>query len=127
MSEEVDIEVKVNVAANCLHVYLEGNEDGAEIEKRVLVEVFDQCRSLGLSRVLVEKNLRVQMSAAESFELGKFAADQAPDGLRMALYDRVSDHFDVNSFGVLVANNRGLDAKAFSDIDEAKRWLSEAE
>ena len=89
--------------------------------------VFDQCRSLGLSRVLVEKNLRVQMSAAESFELGKFAADQAPDGLRMALYDRVSDHFDVNSFGVLVANNRGLDAKAFSDIDEAKRWLSEAE
>jgi len=44
-------------------------------------------------------------------------------GIKVAFVDRQLDHASLNEFGVLVAVNRGLIGKAFSNQRDAVEWL----
>jgi hypothetical protein len=42
---------------------------------------------------------------------------------KIAFVDRIADQAELNSFGELVAVNRGLNVKIFKSVDEAEKWL----
>jgi hypothetical protein len=43
--------------------------------------------------------------------------------IKVAFVDVYLDQQDVNSFGELVAVNRGLSGKVFNNIADAEKWL----
>jgi hypothetical protein len=44
-------------------------------------------------------------------------------GVKIAFVDRHADQHEQNLFGELVATNRGLYCKVFSDFNEGENWL----
>jgi hypothetical protein len=73
--------------------------------------------------VLVEEDIVEAASMGDVFELVSELSGMGFAGVRIAFYDRHIAHADLNDFGALAASNRGLDAAAFNDIDQAKAWL----
>ena len=60
------------------------------------------------------------VAAVSSCHMLFFLAYAAKDGF---VVDRYLDQQEVNSFGELVAVNRGLSGKVFNNIAEAESWL----
>ena len=60
---------------------------------------------------------------AEVFQLASEIPKMGFGSTRVAFVDRYLDQQEVNSFGELVAVNRGLSGKVFNDITEAENWL----
>jgi len=44
-------------------------------------------------------------------------------GIRIAFVDQYIEQQSLNEFGEIVATNRGIHGKIFSDFDEAEKWL----
>ena len=106
-----------------LHAYVEGPFDNATISKAYWTEIFAVCRAEGFNRVLVEEALAEPATAAVSYEVGTFIADEAPAGLKIAFVDRFENHQELNRFGNLVATNRGIESEVFDQIADAADWL----
>jgi hypothetical protein len=110
--------------ADYLHAFVDGLNDSAAISKSYWMKVFDECRKEGIGKVLVEENLAQNLSASEAYDVGRSMADSSPEGLAVAFVDRRADHQELNRFGNLVANNRGLDSQVFDSVEEARKWLA---
>ena len=53
-------------------------------------------------------------------------ASELPDmflGIAIAFVDRYADQAELNSFGELVAQDRGVRGRYFSDAEKAEDWL----
>lgn len=76
----------------------------------------------GIRRVLIDlRRVEGEMTAAEAYQL---ATEIPKPGLlrKEALVD-VSEHSFTNYLFGLVASNRGLNIRNFTDIDKAEDWL----
>ena len=118
-----DYRIEFRANESYLYVRVEGLKDGAEISKKYWKEILDESRERKVNGLLVEVKLTDTMSAAEVYEIAKFVAETAPDGTRIAYVDRRHYHQELNRFGNLVANNRGLNSRVFDSVDEAEIWL----
>ncbi len=106
-----------------LYAYVDGLKDSSDIRKRYWSEVFGESQRRNRARLLVEENLVENITAAEVYEVAKYVAETAPSGTKLAFVDRRPDHQELNRFGNLVANNRGLDSQVFDTLQDAENWL----
>lgn len=107
-----------------LYAYVEGEEDSYDISRAFWLEIAAESKLLGLSDVLVDENIAENASMADVFQL----VTEIPSmGFgRVAFVDRYLDQNEVNAFGELVANNRGMNGKLFNDLAAAEEWLLSA-
>ena len=101
---------------------MEGEADSYEISLGFWTEVAAECDRLGASKVLVEENIPEVVSVSEMYAI----ATELPDlfmGVSLAFVDRYADQAELNSFGELVAQNRGVRGRYFSDMASAEQWL----
>jgi hypothetical protein len=88
--------------------------------------LFDTAREKGCDRILFDCTaVHGELTTHERFLFGEEAAKYEHSGWfhpRMAL---LGNPPTVDGFGVLVGRNRGMNAKAFSDREEALGWLAE--
>lgn len=104
-----------------LYAYVEGEEDSYDISRAFWLEIAEESKRLGIPDVLVDENIVANASMAEVFQL---AAEIPAMGFgRVAFVDRYLSQNDVNAFGELVANNRGMNGKVFNDLTSAEAWL----
>ena len=72
----------------------------------------------------------ITTSLLNAFDYGKFAASEFIEHIKKGFssikfaYLHLTEHEEVLKFGETVAQNRGMMAKAFSDMDEAMKWLT---
>ena len=107
-----------------LHVQVEGKNDSYEISMAYWREIAAECQRLGTTRLLVEEDIPEAVSYSEMYSI---AADLPAlfRGISIAFVDRYADQADLNSFGELVAQNRGVRGRFFSDAVVAEAWLLE--
>lgn len=106
-----------------LYVYVTGKHDSYEISRAYWLEVAEHCRNISCNKILIEEDIPEAVSLAEMYQLATELPQMGFLGVRVAFYDRYAGQHDLNEFGELVANNRGLYGKIFNDINEAETWL----
>lgn len=105
-----------------LYAYVEGERDSYAVSIAYWREVANECASRNTRRVLVDENILQNVSVTDIYQV----ASQMPSmfsGIAIAFYDRHADQAEINAFGELVAQNRGVVGRFFADIDEAEKWL----
>ena len=72
----------------------------------------------------------ITTSLLNAFDYGKFAASEFIEHVKKGLasikfaYLHLPEHEEVLKFGETVAQNRGMLAKAFTNMNEAVKWLN---
>lgn len=108
---------------NYLYAFVEGEHDSYEISAAFWKEVLNESRRVNATKILVEEDLGEIISMSEMYNLGTDMASLGFTGICVAFVDRQTDHFESNLFGELVASNRGMLFRNFSNFDEAESWL----
>ena len=106
-----------------LYAFVKGQNDSYEISKRYCQEIARELKTTPYKKVLIEEDIVEAASMGDVFQLMSELPGMGLAGIKIAFYDRQTAHTDLNDFGALAATNRGLDASAFNDIEEAKAWL----
>ena len=99
-----------------------GSVDEMSQQFAVLAE---QCRVAKKNRLLIDVSaIHTDPSFSERYRAGERAVVFAHNGIRVALVGR-REHVDPKLLGELVARNRGVDGRVFTDLAAAKKWLLE--
>ena len=123
--------MKISKLRENIHVHLEGEFILADAQ-RDFVEVLKTVESTGLAKVLFEgRDIIGEPEQIERFFYGVFVAGAVRDMLRRGFkgdkprfaYVLEKPVLDPERLGETVARNRGMDVKAFDNIEEADRWL----
>jgi hypothetical protein len=105
-----------------LHVRVEGESDSYELSMAYWGEIAAECTRLGTERVLVEEDIPAAVSYSDMYRI----AAELPEhflGIAIAFVDRHADQAELNSFGELVAQNRGVSGRYFNNPGDAEAWL----
>ena len=106
-----------------LYAYVTGVKDNYDISRRYWQEIADHLRTTGYKSVLVDEDITEPASVIDVFQLVSEFPAMGFTGIRIAFYDRKIEHHELNSFGELVASNRGMNGRVFNDIDSAEKWI----
>jgi hypothetical protein len=116
-------QIRFEIRVDYLYVYVEGEHDSYTISHAYWSEVAGECERLGSRRVMVDENISEGVSVAEMFQI----AAELPEmfsGIAIAFVDRHADQAELNEFGELVAQNRGVIGRFFVDFESAEQWLT---
>ncbi len=112
---------------NYLYAYVQGEKYGYEIMMQYLMEILAECNNREFTQVLIVQDISETTSLVNMFRATSELPKMGFFRIRVAFVDRFSDHKDLNNFGKLVAQNRGMmGAKIFDSEAEADKWLSKA-
>lgn len=106
-----------------LRAYVRGSKDSVATSLAYWKEIADECRRAGTQRVLVVERFDTAVPLTEVFEV----AEQLPSivhGLTVAFVDEELSELGVNTFGEVVAVNRGAVGKVFPNEADAEEWLA---
>ena len=100
--------------------------------KSTFSEALGAMTQLQIGRLLVDcRTIDMADSVSEVFEYASFIAESLTHHLTEDLaaiprlaYIFAAGHETLIKFGETVAQNRGMDTRVFSDIDEARSWLT---
>lgn len=109
-----------------LYAYVSGEHDNYAISRAYWQEIADHIKSTEYDSVLVDEDLEEPASVTDVFQLVSEFQQMGFGGIRIAFFDRKIEHHELNSFGELVASNRGMIGRAFNDIKLAEEWLLNA-
>lgn len=106
-----------------LYAFVTGAKDSLAVSLSFWRELAAESKARQVTALLVEEDFRESLSVGEMFELveGILALDW--HSVRVAFVDRNEAHHELNEFGEVVATNRGMCARVFSDAVLAETWL----
>lgn len=85
----------------------------------------DQCRAAKLSKLLINLSaLKGALTFAARYQAGERAVTFLAGSIKVAVVG-TTDQKDPGLLGEMVARNRGVIVRVFTDLAEAKRWLHE--
>jgi hypothetical protein len=105
-----------------LYVLIKGDKIDLDIAREYWEEIKEIREKANTRLVLVDKDVRAELSTADEFKLAGEMATMAFKRVKLAMCDR---HVSLENlaFAELVATNRGLNTKSFRDAKSAERWL----
>lgn len=106
-----------------LYAFVTGERDSLEISMLFWNEIADKCRAVKCEKLLVEEDFPETIQTVDMYRLGEFLAGLKLTAIKTAFVDRRLDQQDLNRFGLMVAQNRGLWGMIFNNSDEAEKWL----
>ncbi len=106
-----------------LYAYVEGEQDNYEISRAYWQEVADRAASVDAKRVMIHENILEPGTFAGVYRLASEIPAMGFGRARIAFVDPYIEQNEINSFGELVALNRGVKGKVFNDLQEAEDWL----
>ncbi|MFL6468314.1 MAG: hypothetical protein ACJ72Z_10195 [Pyrinomonadaceae bacterium] len=107
-----------------LYAFVDGERDSYLISHAYWIEVAEECEKRQTKRVLVDENISEAVSVTEMYQI----ASEIPDmfaGIAIAFVDRYADQAEINEFGEMVAQNRGVVGRFFKNVESAEKWLLE--
>ena len=106
-----------------LYARVEGEHDSYEISRDFWIEIAGECEKRGTRKLLVEENIPEAVSVSEMYAIASELPDRFLD-VSLAFVDPHADQAELNSFGELVAQNRGVRGRFFADVASAEEWLA---
>lgn len=105
-----------------LHALVEGSRDSYAISAAYWREIAEVCERSGTTKLFVEEDIPEAVSFSDMYRI----AAELPELFRrisIAFVDRYADQRELNEFGELVAQNRGVRGRLFADAGSAEKWL----
>jgi hypothetical protein len=106
-----------------LYAFVTGDKDSYEISKQYWQEIADECKKTGVKKVLIEEDLRENVSMPDMYQFASEIPQLGFFGIRVAFVDRQPDQQQLNQFGETVATNRGLLSRVFDNFEDGEKWL----
>jgi hypothetical protein len=119
------IELHFEVRPEYLYVRARGESAEEGDILGVCRSIAAECRHRGARRLLVETELKRQMSVAGYFHVTQQLPKLGFDGVRFAFLDRRNLDFERTRFRENVAFNWGITARVFDNQPAAEAWLTE--
>ncbi len=119
------MDLQIEVQPQFLHVTLTGHFSLTEAKQK-FVDLIDAVRPHNANRVLVDgQTLTGKLTIAERFDYAAFAAETARELSQRTRFAYLLQEplLDPQRLDELVATNRGMNVRAFSDFDATIRWL----
>ena len=117
------LDYKIDVNGDLLLVTTAGYDDNVDeavayYESLISICVDNQCR-----RILIDESLMTSvLDKVSQYQMVQRLVSHVPYDLAIAFVFN-PEHFEETSFGVLVAENRGINVRAFTTLEEASEWL----
>lgn len=106
-----------------LHFSVEG-ETSYETGMDLWREIGSKCNELGYNKIIVEENLKGQVTDTEMYQITSQFPEFGLLGKKIAFIDKHASHDIGNKFGQLVSSNRGINARIFHSIWDAEKWIA---
>jgi len=123
MATEKPYELTFEIRDGYGYAFVKGEHDSLAISQAYWGEIGRFLADAGLKKVLIVEDIEQQTEMADIFYLVTQLPGLGFRDVAVAFVDRYSSHQELNDFGVLVATNRGMIAKAFGTESEALPWL----
>jgi hypothetical protein len=104
-----------------LYAIIGGFKVTPEMSKDYWTEIVAECRELGLTKILAEKNFIETISMDSLAGLNPYFTELFK-GFRVAFIDRYG-HDDISELGKKLARSSGVKMQVFDDVGEAEKWL----
>jgi hypothetical protein len=121
-NEVLRYKIAFDPRSDMLCVRVEGIKDSYEISIAYWREIAAQCARLGVSRLLMDEDIPEAVSFSDMYRI----ASELPEIFRdiaIAFVDKHAEQSELNEFGELVAQNRGVYGRFFTDTAAAEEWL----
>jgi len=116
-SYEIDLEDR----GDYLYARVSGEKLNATISASYWNQIAEKCFELGRNKILIEKEFKESVSAAEMLEMSSYLG-QLLATHRIAFVDRFG-HEDINELGKKLARNRDVMLQIFENTRDAEQWL----
>lgn len=106
-----------------LYVNVEIFKANYEVYRESCKKIAEKAGESPKKQVLIETASEEQLSTVKAFQLAAELPSLGFGNLKIALVDTSEANVAINKFTETVAINRGINIKAFTDVDAAERWL----
>jgi hypothetical protein len=97
----------------------------AEEVWRQFESISEYCKHTMNNKLLIDyTGAKLNISIVDRFYVGTESRFFSDNGVKVANFG-TSEQIDPQRFGELVARNRGIEARAFTDFQAAEKWLLE--
>lgn len=119
----MDYTLKKEDKGDYLYFHVTGS-DSLEVSKAFWREIIETSTNLNYKKILVDEDLEGAVPVGDIFEVITSGLDIGDvRSMKIAFVDRFSEQMEENIFGEKVATNRGINAKVFTNTEEAEQWL----
>jgi hypothetical protein len=102
---------------------ISGNENSFDTALQYWKQILAEIKSNGHKKLMVTENFTVALSKTDIYFIAAELSKMEFRGIWIAFLDETNDRPELNQFSELVTGNRGLITKAFTNREEAERWL----
>lgn len=121
MEADKPYSIEIENRGSYVYAIIGGLKVTPEMAKDYWAEIVDECKDLGLNKILAEKNFIETISMDSLAELNPYFT-KLFQGFIVAFVDRYGHH-DISGLGKKLARSSGVRMQVFDDVDEAERWL----
>jgi len=122
-SKKKSYTIRFEHRAGYLYVYGHALKDSFDTSVGFWTDIAAYCKDNKFTKVLVEEDFATDNSMIDMYEIVSRGHETGFTGIKIAFVDRHSDQMNANLFGETVAQNRGLIARVFPNVQEAEAWL----
>ena len=120
----MNIKLKIEEMPGYLKTTFKGTSTTAEAERQFEL-LAEKCKSTSKNRLLLDfRRIAADISLLERYELGKRTLVFAQNKCKVAAVCKPEQH-DSHYFLETVAQNRWVDLRVFTSVDDAVGWLLE--
>ncbi len=119
------LDFTIDIDGDLLAVTTSGFDENVDEAVAYGQSVISRCVENQCRKILVnESKMTAVLDKVSQYEMVQHLVSLVPYDLSIAFVVN-EDNFEDTSFGVLVAENRGVNIKAFLLVDEAREWLQQ--
>jgi hypothetical protein len=107
-----------------LYAHIKADTMTEQMSAAYLAEVVDKCDGLGLTKVLIYREVPYIIESPVSIYYSMQDEVQLLKGLTLAVVTPFPETEEALEFAILVSNNRGANFKLLPTIEAAEKWLS---
>lgn len=105
-----------------LYAHIKADTMTTEMSAAYLGEIADKCAGLGLTKVVIYRDVPFIIDSASLF-FSMQEEIKLLKGLKIALLNAFPANDEALAFAILVSNNRGANLKLHQNIESAEKWL----
>ncbi len=119
-----DYSVEYEERLDFLRATVKGECATLEIARSYWLDIAHRVLESGHKKLLVVEDIPEAIAISEVHQLVTDLAQLPVRDIRVAFVDLFSQHKSLNEFGILVAENRGLNLRIFDSEELATEWLN---
>lgn len=123
MSSAKPYKIEFENRSEYLYAFVTAERETQEMSVAIWEEILRECGRDKCGKILVEQDIpEIDVTYFEKYEC---VNKLIPELMRIdvAFVDKYREQLELNKFTELVATNRGLTVKVFTNFDEAEKWL----